>query len=88
MIFMQIGCKLEFFEKNFFFRNFDLFLPLLDKIKHFGQNKSSRAQILASVPFLDGESEKLENTVSESTAIQDCKKLCHSIGGSCGEKIK
>ena len=61
MIFMQIGCNLEFLEKKYFFRNFDLFypfLPLLDKIKYFGQNKSSRAQILASVLFLNGESEK------------------------------
>ena len=58
MIFMQIGCNLEFLEKKYFFRNFDIFLPLLDKIKYFGQNKSSRAQILASVLFLNGESEK------------------------------
>ena len=28
------------------------------------------------------------NTVSESTAIQDCNKICHSIGGSSGEKLK
>ena len=28
------------------------------------------------------------NTVYESTAIQDCKKIYHSIGGSSGEKIK
>ena len=59
MIFMQIGCNLEFFEKKSFFQNFDLFLPLLDRIKHFGQNKSSRAQILGSVLFLNGESKKM-----------------------------
>ena len=28
------------------------------------------------------------NTVYENSAIQHCKKLCHSIGGSSGEKIK
>ena len=28
------------------------------------------------------------NIVYESRAIQHCQKLCHSIGGSSGEKIK
>ena len=42
-----------------FFTFFYPFLPILDKIKYFGQNKSSRAQILASILFLNGESEKI-----------------------------
>jgi hypothetical protein len=48
--------------KNLFFEIFTFFypfLPILDKIKYFGQNKSSRAQILASILFLNGESEKV-----------------------------
>jgi hypothetical protein len=36
MIFMQIGCNLEFFEKKYFFRNFDLFLPIFTPL---GQNQ-------------------------------------------------
>jgi hypothetical protein len=28
------------------------------------------------------------NIVYENSAIQGCKKICHSIGGSCGEKLK
>jgi hypothetical protein len=28
------------------------------------------------------------NIVNENTTIQGCKTICHSIGGSCGEKIK
>ena len=59
MIFMQIRCNLEHFDKKSIFWDFYQFLPILDKIKYFGQNKSSRAQILVSILFLNGESEKI-----------------------------
>ncbi len=62
MICMQIRCNLEHLDKKSFFEIFTFFypfLPILDKIKYFGQNKSSRAQILASILFLNGESEKI-----------------------------
>jgi hypothetical protein len=52
----------RFLAKNLFLEiwiYFDPFLPLLDKIKYFGQDKSSIAKILANIKFLNEESEKI-----------------------------